>query len=688
MALLPDRPFAGTRSVRRAGLTVAVWLTLAGAVRGEFPSPTLVSSGEGTAATEHALGTDFFDNVHVAFEDESGLRLLSRAGGEDRTTVLAARGRAPALSFSATELHVAYLVPGDSGPARIEIRVLRGVSISEPETVGIPHATPANLQMRLDPHREAVLAWDAEGAGADREVWVGGPSLPARSLGSGESPSLQIDSEGGIHVVYRREGDLWYVRSADAARPEVFQTPRRLTTDGACGPCAHDTALLEGTSLQVLYAQDGELLLGRVGASGVETRTVDHGEFGELSLDVSSRGLVSIVYLKEGDVWLARGNAILLLSPERVTRTEATEAAPAVAADSENHVLVTFAREGELYLTTDAGTPRARFEVSTDRGPAPLEVRFTDRSDGDPTRWFWDFGDGGTSTQRHPSHVFEESGEYAVRLEVWGPAGPSEMTHEHTVLVAAPGNRMWVTDVSVFPGLRSVPIPIYLAHEEPAQGFQVAARYDPSILSIREVDFEATNIGLTDAELLAYTISDDPDDPFVTVGVLLDIEPPFDRRVLSPGRARRIVNLVADISSSARMGSTSEVWLENGVGRPPLNNIITVRSHTVLPVLGPPGVVRIEQLTFPPPGFFVRGDVDDNGSISISDAISILRYLFLGGTPPRCHDAADTSDDGKIDISDAGQILNYLFQAGDYPLPPGPRPGLDPTLDDLPGCGL
>jgi hypothetical protein len=106
----------------------------------------------------------------------------------------------------------------------------------------------------------------------------------------------------------------------------------------------------------------------------------------------------------------------------------------------------------------------------------------------------------------------------------------------------------------------------------------------------------------------------------------------------------------------------------------------------VLPVLGDAAVVHIEGLHFPPPRFFVRGDHDGDQKLSISDAISTLRYLFLGEEAPICLDAADATDDGRVDISDPGFILNFLFRSGPYPLPPYPLAGLDPTEDALPGC--
>jgi hypothetical protein len=90
----------------------------------------------------------------------------------------------------------------------------------------------------------------------------------------------------------------------------------------------------------------------------------------------------------------------------------------------------------------------------------------------------------------------------------------------------------------------------------------------------------------------------------------------------------------------------------------------------------------------PLPGAFRRGDADGNGSVNITDPIRILRWLFIGETPPSCFDAADTDDSGSIDITDAVRILVYLFTAPELaPSPPGPSScGFDETPDDLPEC--
>ncbi|HLU47828.1 MAG TPA: dockerin type I domain-containing protein, partial [Planctomycetota bacterium] len=79
---------------------------------------------------------------------------------------------------------------------------------------------------------------------------------------------------------------------------------------------------------------------------------------------------------------------------------------------------------------------------------------------------------------------------------------------------------------------------------------------------------------------------------------------------------------------------------------------------------------------------FLRGDVNGDGVVSLSDAVMSRRFLFLG-EPLNCRDAADADDSGDVDISDPIRILRTLL-AGDPP-PPAPFPtiGADPTPDSL-----
>jgi PKD repeat protein len=60
----------------------------------------------------------------------------------------------------------------------------------------------------------------------------------------------------------------------------------------------------------------------------------------------------------------------------------------------------------------------ANFSASPVTGVPPLSVQFVDRSEGIPTKWRWNFGDGVYSTVMNPLHVYGGIGRYTVTLEV------------------------------------------------------------------------------------------------------------------------------------------------------------------------------------------------------------------------------------------------------------------------------
>ncbi|MBN1953849.1 MAG: PKD domain-containing protein, partial [Anaerolineae bacterium] len=69
------------------------------------------------------------------------------------------------------------------------------------------------------------------------------------------------------------------------------------------------------------------------------------------------------------------------------------------------------------------GPPEADFMVAGAPGCEPLTVSFTDMSSGDPTEWMWDLGDGTTSTETNPVHVYMSDGVFTVTLVVTNAYG-------------------------------------------------------------------------------------------------------------------------------------------------------------------------------------------------------------------------------------------------------------------------
>ncbi|MEM2607030.1 MAG: C25 family cysteine peptidase, partial [Ignisphaera sp.] len=71
---------------------------------------------------------------------------------------------------------------------------------------------------------------------------------------------------------------------------------------------------------------------------------------------------------------------------------------------------------------------RAGFIASPTSGLVPLTVVFTNTSTGDYNTSIWDFGDGVTSTLRHPQHTYTAPGVYTVTLTVSGEGGVDVFT--------------------------------------------------------------------------------------------------------------------------------------------------------------------------------------------------------------------------------------------------------------------
>ena len=63
------------------------------------------------------------------------------------------------------------------------------------------------------------------------------------------------------------------------------------------------------------------------------------------------------------------------------------------------------------------GGPAPAFSAYPQSGPAPHSVRFMDYTTG-AAAWFWAFGDGKTSTEQSPTHIYDQSGRYPVTLTV------------------------------------------------------------------------------------------------------------------------------------------------------------------------------------------------------------------------------------------------------------------------------
>ena len=98
-----------------------------------------------------------------------------------------------------------------------------------------------------------------------------------------------------------------------------------------------------------------------------------------------------------------------------------------------------------LAAANAAGSSTANKVVTIAAGVAPVaaftftvtgnQVNFVDTSANSPTVWLWSFGDGTTTTQRNPIHVYPVTGAYTVTLQASNSAGSNSASQ---VVVIAP----------------------------------------------------------------------------------------------------------------------------------------------------------------------------------------------------------------------------------------------------------
>ncbi len=88
-------------------------------------------------------------------------------------------------------------------------------------------------------------------------------------------------------------------------------------------------------------------------------------------------------------------------------------------------------------VLTSPSTVVANFTAAPVSGAAPLSVVFRNQSNG-ATTYFWDFGDGTSSSAADPSHTYTTSGVYTVKLTASAGGGNNTVTRADYIVVTDP----------------------------------------------------------------------------------------------------------------------------------------------------------------------------------------------------------------------------------------------------------
>ena len=147
---------------------------------------------------------------------------------------------------------------------------------------------------------------------------------------------------------------------------------------------------------------------------------------------------------------------------------------------------------------------------------------------------------------------------------------------------------------------------------------------------------------------------------------------------------------ISGISRFAGVGNEITIETANG---PVTGEVLSVSSEDVSALLFSAadevrigdGLTTVAGSVQIPATSFLRGDADENGMLSLLDAIHTLRFMVNQPAPDTCIEVYDINGNGILDTTlDAIMLLQYLYNSGAPPVGPFPNCG---TLGTYPlGC--
>lgn len=192
----------------------------------------------------------------------------------------------------------------------------------------------------------------------------------------------------------------------------------------AVGAPLADTALSDVGEIYLLTLSDGDPV-----AAFTSVQTVGCSPLTVAFTDQSSGSSVTDWLWDFGD-----GTTSTLASPTHVYASDGIYSVVLQVTGSDGVARVV--RHQAAFVTDEFSLD---FTASPVAGVPPLAVDFTNISSGLATSWFWDFGDGTTSSLRDPSHVYTVAGTYDVSLTaVCASGGTSETKVDFIVASTGP----------------------------------------------------------------------------------------------------------------------------------------------------------------------------------------------------------------------------------------------------------
>lgn len=151
------------------------------------------------------------------------------------------------------------------------------------------------------------------------------------------------------------------------------------------------------------------------------------------------------------------------------------------------------ARENLNLSATGSEVISADFTCTPTSGESPLTVNCTDQSTGNITSRSWEFGDGTTSTEQNPTHIYNTDGTYTVALTVTGANGSD--TESKNGYISVSSSPILTTTLQVEPSYvemyvgQTMSLTLTIEETENLYGLEVTCATDANVLPLQNANF-------------------------------------------------------------------------------------------------------------------------------------------------------------------------------------------------------
>jgi len=299
---------------------------------------------------------------------------------------------------------------------------------------------------------------------------------------------------------------------------------------------------------------------------------------------------------------------------------------------------------------------RVEIDVDTTWGWAPFNVNCDASSELVADNWTWTFGDSkGASGSSSTSHTYTEAGVYDVSVTM--QSSDSSFTAVERNCIAVLADTLWTDTVSIVEP-STFALTIYGNNTLPLHRLKIPVQFTGdlslSIDSASKVGCRTEHLDVLD--MVQY-------DPNGYATFMLNWEAAPGSRYLEPGSGPL---LKVYFTCAGNTPAANEISLAGfGFFQPRFSS-----DRAVYYPGSKPGMIEFVDCC---QGFRGNFNFDPDDSIDISDLVSMVAYMFQGGTPPVCWTEANVTGDimgdimHTVDIEDLVYLVDYMFNAGPEP---------------------